>query len=102
MTAPMGEKEAKPRLDLVPFQALASIAMAIQTGTAKYGLNDWRKGYSWLLYAGAAARHLFKWIGGEHKDPDSGLSHLAHAGACIVMLLTWEVTGGGIDDRYKP
>ena len=39
---------------------------------------------------------------GEDKDPESGLSHLAHAACCIMFLLEFEKTHPELDDRYKP
>lgn len=65
------------------------------------GRHNWRKGFTWGRLSGAALRHLFAWIGGEDKDPESGLSHLAHAGCCVLFALTHELQGLGTDDRFK-
>ena len=43
-------------------------------------------------------RHIFAWASGERVDAESGLSHLAHAGANVLFLLTYELKGIGNDD----
>ena len=49
----------------------------------------------------AAMRHIMAFNDGEDKDPESGLSHLAHAACCIMFLLEFEKTHPELDDRYK-
>jgi hypothetical protein len=47
-------------------------------------------------------RHVFAFARGEDIDPDSGLPHLDHAACCILFLSSYQKTGTGNDDRYKP
>jgi hypothetical protein len=49
----------------------------------------------------ALLRHLFAWWRGEELDPESGLSHLAHAGCCLMFLMEYRRNGWGTDDRFK-
>lgn len=93
----------KPRMELLPREGLEEIAKVLTFGAAKYDAHNWRKGMAWSRLAGACARHLFAWVAGENKDPESGLSHLAHAGCCIVFLLTYEAHPqyAAQDDRHK-
>lgn len=98
------EEDRKPqtgkcRLDLLPFEALGPIANVFEHGLEKYGLDNWRQLSTRRLYFAAIMRHLLAWMMREEKDPDSGLSHLAHAGACILILITAEDIGLGKDDR---
>lgn len=65
------------------------------------GQWNWAKGFTWSRLIGAALRHLFAFARGEDRDPESGLSHLAHAGCCILFLITHERCKLGTDDRYK-
>lgn len=46
-------------------------------------------------------RHVFAWIRFEPRDSETTLSHLAHAGCCILFLITYELKGLGTDDRPK-
>jgi hypothetical protein len=46
-------------------------------------------------------RHLHAFNDGEDKDPESGLSHLAHLGCCVMFLLEFEKTHKELDDRFK-
>lgn len=91
----------KPRLDLLPVAALEQIAAVLAFGATRYGEHNWREGMKWGRVSGAALRHLFAWLRGEDKDPDSGLSHLAHAACNLCFLLDYVLSGKGEDDRYK-
>jgi hypothetical protein len=69
-------------------------------GASKYGRTNWREGgVKWTVYYDAAMRHLQAAFEGEEADPDSGLPHLAHAMACLVILIDAEMTGHLVDDR---
>lgn len=89
----------KPRMELLPPEALEEIALVLNFGASKYQEHNWRKGMAYSRLLGAALRHIVAYIGGEDKDPESGLSHLAHAGCCIMFLLTYEKKNLGNDDR---
>lgn len=92
---------SKVRFELMSVPAMQAIAEVMTFGARKYTDHNWRKGFAWSRLIGAAIRHLFAWIGGEDKDPESKLSHLAHVGCCIMFLLEHEIRKLGTDDRYK-
>ena len=77
----------KTRYDLVPFGALAQIADVLAYGADKYEANNWARGTAW-------------WCG-EDLDSETGLSHLAHAGCCLLFLLEYQRNGWGSDDRFR-
>ncbi|WP_375675151.1 dATP/dGTP diphosphohydrolase domain-containing protein [Bartonella sp. CL100XZDX] len=89
----------KPRIELIPPLALIEIGKVLEFGAKKYGANNWRNGMHWSRFHGAALRHLLAWFGGEHKDAESDLSHLAHAACCILFLMECEAQQIGHDDR---
>lgn len=93
--------EQKPMVELLPPQALIEIAKALTHGANKYGKHNWRRGFTWCRLIGSLLRHVYAWLGREDKDPETGLSHLAHAGANILMLLDHEILGLGEDDRWE-
>lgn len=93
------ESATKPRLELVPFEAVEEIADVLTFGAQKYGANNWRRGARWGRYFAALLRHLFAWWRGEDLDKETGLSHLAHAGCCLFFLMTFTRNGWGSDDR---
>jgi hypothetical protein len=92
--------DGKPRMDLLPPEALREIAGVLTMGAQKYDAHNWRRGFAYSRLIAAALRHLFAWVGGENKDPESGKSHLAHAACCLMFLITFEQTNTGTDDRY--
>lgn len=89
----------KIRVELLPTESLEEIAKALTFGAAKYGDWNWSKGLAWSRILGAAMRHLFAFARGEDKDPESGLSHLAHLGCCVLFLLYHEKHHKQLDDR---
>jgi len=91
----------KVPVELLPTQALEEIAKVLAFGKVKYQAFNWAKGFKWSRLIGAAMRHLFAWQRGENLDKESGLSHLAHLGCCVLFLLQHEISGLGEDDRYK-
>jgi hypothetical protein len=88
-------------LHLLSTTALEQIAEVLQFGAQKYAAHNWRKGFVWSRPLSAAMRHLLAFNNGEDRDPESNLSHLAHAACCIMFLLEFEKTRPELDDRYK-
>jgi hypothetical protein len=93
--------DGKPTLALLPPEALLEIAKVLDHGKRKYTAHNWRGGFVWSRVSSAIMRHLFAWLMGEDRDPESGLLHLAHAGAGLLFLLTFQLTNTGEDDRFK-
>ncbi len=93
----------KVQLELIPPEALYEIGKVLTFGAKKYDAHNWRQGMKWTRLIGACLRHIFSWLSPleSDTDPESGLNHLAHAGCCIVMLLSYQQGGESEDDRYK-
>ena len=87
----------KIRMDLIPKEALYSIAKALTFGAKKYGDHNWREGICHSRLYSACLRHLLSYWDGETCDDESGLSHLDHAMANIAFMLA----SPNHDDRYK-
>lgn len=51
------------------------------------------------IYVDALSRHISRWHEGEDTDSDSGLPHLAHALACLAILVDAQMVGKLEDDR---
>ena len=93
----------KTRMGLLPPEALTAIAEVFTFGAEKYGVDNWRHGMAWSRLYDALLRHLFAWQAGEETDAESGRPHLAHAGCCLLMLLSYAVNPedyGSRDDRW--
>lgn len=74
---------------LLPFDAVGDIVKVLEFGSRKYAERNWEKGIAYSRVFAAAQRHLTSWWQGEDKDPESGLSHLAHASCCTLFLLAF-------------
>jgi hypothetical protein len=70
----------------VPVCPLEEIALAFTYGTLKYEPDTYRRGTNWRRYVGATLRHTLVFARCEDVDPETGLSHLAHAAACLMIL----------------
>lgn len=91
----------KPDMSLLSNIALVKVAQVMTFGKRKYTAHNWRGGFYWSRPLAAAARHLFAYLGGEDKDPETGISHLAHCVCCLMFVLEFEDTHKALDDRYK-
>ena len=88
-------------LNLLSTEAMNQTAAVLKFGAIKYAEHNWRKGFAWSRPLAAAMRHITAFNDGEDTDPESGLSHLAHAMCCIMFLLEFQKTHPELDDRYK-
>lgn len=87
-------------LHLFPMTATIYGTLALLDGALKYGRANWRAaGVRASIYYDACLRHISRWFEGEDEDSDSGLPHLAHALACLVILIDAKEAGKLKDDR---
>lgn len=93
--------QGKPRIELIPRSALLEEAAVLTFGAQKYDDDNWRGGMAWRRLIGAALRHTLAFADGEDLDPESGLSHLAHARCCLGFLIEYTSTHTELDDRYE-
>ena len=96
-----GRKDDTGKLpyDLLPPELLESVCKVLQFGANKYAPRNWEKGMGWGRVFSALMRHLWSWWRGDAIDPETGFSHLWHAGACLSFLIAYEQRGVGTDDR---
>ena len=95
-----GAGALKVPLHLVPPSASHYLAEALADGAVKYGPYNWREsGISAMVYVGAAKRHLDAWLDGQDSAEDSEVHHLAHAMACLAIILDATSVGTVVDDR---
>lgn len=72
----------------MPKGTVLQIIEVLEFGAAKYAENNWQHVPNGRQrYYDALMRHIESWWRGEKNDPESGLSHLAHAGCCLVFLM---------------
>src|SRR4051794_11871236 len=89
----------KPRMDLLDSDAIEELAKVLAFGAGKYAPNNWRKGLTYGRLIAAAMRHLFAFLRGEDNDPETGLSHAAHAMCCCMFLIWMKKHRPDMDDR---
>ena len=92
----------KPRMNLLPPKAIVEISKVLTFGAAKYDAENWRKLDDLQnRYTAGALRHIFAHMDGEELDPETNLSHLAHAMCCLLFKLEIELENAQIEEE-KP
>ena len=81
-----GDAPIKPQYELIYAPALAEEVEVLTFGAQKYEPNNWARCTSVMRYFGALMRHMFAWVSGEDIDPETGLSHFAHARCCLMFM----------------
>jgi hypothetical protein len=90
-------------LHLWPETATLMGTLGCLDGALKYGRNNWREtGVRASIYIDAVKRHINAYGEGEDLDPDSGVPHLAHALACLAIIVDAGAAGNLTDDRNYP
>lgn len=102
-TGGIKDNRGKAPLDLLPSAPLVAIAEILAFGARKYQPHNWRKGLPWPDTYASLQRHLLAWNGGEDLDPETGKSHLWHAGCQMLFLIDFGITGVGqeTDTRWR-
>ena len=87
----------KPKMNLLPPKAIVEVAKVLTFGAQKYDAENWRKLDDLQnRYTAGALRHIFAHMDGEKLDPETGLSHMAHALCCLLFKLEIELEDGEI------
>jgi hypothetical protein len=96
-----GRKDDQEKLPyhLLPPELMEGVAAVLQFGARKYAPRNWELGMSWSRPFSALMRHMWAWWRGETADPETGMSHLWHAGCCLAFLIAYEQRQTGTDDR---
>ena len=85
----------KPKMNLLPPKAIVEISKVLTFGAEKYDAENWRKLDDLQnRYTAGALRHIFAHMDGEKLDPETGLSHMAHALCCLLFNLEIELEDG--------
>jgi len=93
------DDDGKVPLDLLSPDFLEGIATVLGYGAGKYAPYNWAKGISYSRVYAAMQRHLNDWWAGEEKDDESEMSHLWHAGCCLMFLIHYHHPNN--QEKYK-
>lgn len=91
----------KPKLHMIPEEALLGMAQAFMYGAKKYDRFNYRKGLSYTQLTDSLMRHTLQFLKGEENDAESGLPHTYHILANAAMLEYTRANKPDCDDRYK-
>ena len=92
----------KPRMHLLPSKSMFEVAKVLTFGAEKYDEHNWRKLENLQnRYTSGALRHIFAHNDGEQLDPESELSHLAHAICCLLFKLEIELENASKENQKE-
>ncbi|WP_051264719.1 dATP/dGTP diphosphohydrolase domain-containing protein [Nakamurella lactea] len=95
-----GQKGTKlARYDLIPSEALRTVAELYGKGAEKYDDHNWAKGYDWSLSFAALQRHAWQFWAGENNDEETGLPHMASVAFHALALITFMTEHPEYDNR---
>ena len=94
----------KANWSLMPWEAVEEINKVLEFGANKYAAHNWQQGegFRYTRVLNSLLRHVFAYMRGEDLDPESGLSHMAHAGCNVLFILYYIKNKSRYknDDRY--
>ena len=95
-----GEKGVKPaRFDLVPVYPLTVLSELYGRGADKYQPHNWARGYEWSKSYASLMRHATQFWGGQDRDDETGLPHMAAVAFHAFALLQFMRDFPQHDDR---
>jgi hypothetical protein len=97
--------ELKPKMSLIPQLAIREVARVLTYGETKYERFNFSKEQFLTTYIDASLRHVNEFLMNKNIDNESGLNHLAHAAANLLICLDNFINKNYTDDRnpyYKP
>ncbi|AGS81010.1 hypothetical protein [Caulobacter phage Cr30] len=93
--------EGKPRMDLIPPEAMLALGRHFEIGAKKYADRNWERGMDWGKCCASLERHLQAWKSGEDYDVETGSHHMIAVAWNAFVLFTYAIRGIGKDDRPK-
>jgi len=104
MTKAIKHDSGKADWSLMPWEAVEEINKVLEFGANKYAAHNWQQGegFRYTRVLNSLLRHVFAYMRGEDLDPESGLSHMAHAGCNVLFILYYIKNKSRYknDDRY--
>ena len=93
----------KPMVSLVQTPFILDIAKVLTFGAKKYGKNNWKNIDKKEIdrLKDSLLRHTLAYTSGDLIDPDTGLSHSAHAACNLMFLHYFELQGTLNDPKEK-
>lgn len=87
-TGSLRYNQGKPEVSQLDPRFILALADLMTKSAEKYGKFNWAKGQEYHTPFDSCQRHLLKFMSGEDIDSESGLSHLVHAAANIMIMWT--------------
>ena len=82
------DDDGKNQLSLIEPAFIEGLGRVLTKGAKNYGANNWKTlpAAQKARYKDALLRHIYKYLDGEHIDPESEEPHLLHMAANLMFL----------------
>lgn len=80
------EDSGKTMMSLIEPKFVIGVSDTLTMGATKYSIDNWKLCEDPRRYKDALLRHIYAYMDGQETDPESGLSHLYHAGFNLMAL----------------
>lgn len=87
-TGSLRHNEGKPQVSQLDPRFILGLAELMTKSAKKYGKYNWALGQEYHTPFDSCARHLFDYMCKIDNDKESGMSHLLHAAANIMIMWT--------------
>lgn len=80
--------EGKRDWSLLPFDSIEEVVKVLEFGATKYARDNWKtgEGFKYSRSFNALMRHMLAFMNGQDNDPETGISHLAHAMCNLAFM----------------
>lgn len=78
--------KGKPKLSLLPYEAILRVVQVREFGNKKYNGDNY-KSVDPVHFIDATLRHIFKHLNKQEIDLESGHLHLSHAATSLLLAL---------------
>lgn len=101
-TGSLRYNDGKPEFSQLDPRFILALSDMMTKSAKKYGKYNWALGQEYHTPFDSCMRHLLKWSSGEDKDSESGMDHLMHAAANIMIMWTsCQKKDKDLDTRFK-
>lgn len=91
----------KPEVSQLDPRFILELSNMMTKSAKKYGKYNWALGQEFHTPFDSCMRHLLKFMEGENVDEESGLNHLIHAAAnLMIMYSSQRLNDSELDTRF--
>jgi hypothetical protein len=100
-TGSLRYNKGKPEVSQLDPRFILALAKHFTDSAEKYGKHNYALGQEYCTPIDSAARHLFRFIGGEDFDEDNKCNLLGLAANAMILWTSKQKNNPKLDDRFN-